>query len=533
MFCANRLTTAEIYDKICDQRNIENPDEFFNPPEEWILNPWELKNMDKAVKLTLDHEDDVIGILWDTDADGITSGTEVTQQLLAMNYSVKTFINSGKAHGVLQGDRLDNILSSGIKLLIIPDSLDSSIDGYKTIHDAGIDILILDHHDVEIDYPEDILTLVSSNVDYPNPQLSGAGVALKFCMALDKTIGENYSDNLYDLAAIGILADVSDVYQSKENRAIIHKGLNNLHNPAVKKILGSYEFNAKSVLFSVAPLVNACVRTNSTNLAMDFFLETENKHLLSMKKQVQAQKEVQDEEKNRLLDTVRQQLDQQTELSFGYAIIDTELGVSGLIGNTVLDEYHKPVFILNDTGEDVFIGSMRSVKYKNFKDIVNSTGLISCKGHMESAGIELPKKNLDEFVKKLDFILKNTEPDCECSSPAEYDFEIDVSEVDRDLANMLEQINRITGNGFKSVAVKVKNITGYEVGSFKDGKHLTLSVQGTNIMVIDWNTKESFDDWELHAMCDDPFDVVCEIEHGYFGRNFTIKLIVKEFCWER
>ena len=532
MFCANNLTTSEIYENICKQRGINRPDDFYSPSEDWILSPYKLKNMKMAVKVTERHRNDYVGVFFDTDADGICSGTEVTQELKELGYKVKTFINSGKAHGLLQGDQLKTIKASGIKLLIIPDSLDGTIDGYKELHDAGIDIILLDHHDVRTDYPDDIVTLVTSNVEYDNPDLSGAGVALKYCIALDELYNTHYSDDLYDLAAIGILADVSDVYSSMENRAIIYKGLNNLKNPAVKKILGSYEFNAKSVLFSIAPAVNACVRTNATQLARDFFLETENKKLLAMRKEIEGQKALQDQEKERLLESVRQQLDTQKESDFGYAIIKTNLGVSGLIGNTVLDEYNKPIFIFNDTGSDVFIGSMRSVKYGNFVDIANSTGLISCKGHGEASGVEIYKSNLDEFVKKLTEILKNTPAVDEGVIADQYDLEIDVDYIDRDFSDIMSKINRITGNGFKPVTVKVNNITGYTVGSFKDGKHLTLSVDNTNVMVIDWNTSEDFDEWDLHSMCDDPFSVLCEVEHGYFGRQFTIKLIVKKFIWE-
>ena len=261
-------------------------------------------------------------------------------------------------------------------------------------------------------------------------------------------------------------------------------------------------------------------------------METENKKLLAMRKEIEAQKVIQDEEKKALLDIVREQLDSQTELDFGYAIINTKLGVSGLIGNTVLDEYNKPIFIFNDTGSDVFIGSMRSVKYGNFSDIANSTGLISCKGHGEAAGVIIRKSDLNEFVKKLTEILKNTPVIDDGASVDQYDFEIDVDYIDRDFSDLMCRINRITGNGFKPVTVKVNNLTGYEVGSFKDGKHLTLSLTNTNVMVIDWNTTEDFDEWEFHAIADDKFSVLCEVEQGYFGKKFTIKLIVKKFIWE-
>ena len=131
MFCANDLTAKEICDKICEQRGINNPYEFFYPAGSWILDPLELKNMDKAIAKTMAHKDDNIGVFFDTDADGICSGTEVTEELRALGFKVQTFINSGKAHGLLQGDQLNTIKKSGIKLLINPDSLDSTTDSNK------------------------------------------------------------------------------------------------------------------------------------------------------------------------------------------------------------------------------------------------------------------------------------------------------------------------------------------------------------------------------------------------------------------
>lgn len=274
MFDARGRSVTAIINHICIDRGINNLSEFVYPGEEWILNPYDLKNMDKAVECFDKHiqNKSAIGILFDTDADGLTSGTEMTNYLSDMGITAKTYINSGKKHGLYLGDQMDEILNSGIKLLIIVDSLDKCTDGYEMLNDNGIDIIILDHHDVEINYDK-YATLVSSQVQYGNSALSGAGVTLKFLMALDEKYNTDYADKYFDLAAIGILADVSDVYESMENRAIINKGLNSLQNPAVKKILGSYEFNSKSVLFSIAPMVNACVRTNDNELAKDFSLK--------------------------------------------------------------------------------------------------------------------------------------------------------------------------------------------------------------------------------------------------------------------
>lgn len=522
-------SVKEIIKCICKDRGINNIGEFVNPSEEWILNPYDLKNMDKAVEVFHKNLHSKIGVLFDTDADGLTSGTEITNYLLDVGIHAETFINSGKKHGLYLGDQIVKILNYNIDLLIIVDSLDKDVEGYKTLKENGIDIIVLDHHDIERDYSE-YITLVSSQNDYENPALSGAGVTLKFLMALDEKYDTHYADKYFDLAAIGILADVSDVYESMENRAIINKGLNSLQNPAVKKILGSYDFNSKAVLFSIAPMVNACVRTNQTKLAKDYFLETDNKKLLSYKKTIEACREEQNKEKERLLDSCREQMNKQTG-KCRYAYINTELGVSGLLGNTLVEEYQMPVFIFNIGEDDEVIGSMRCVGYNSFKSKCNSLGIAEVVGHESAAGVVIHKGDIERFIVEVNKLLENEEYVVE-SNTEEADYIINHTDITKELVENVGKINRISGKGFQPVTFKVEGITDYTVSKFKDGKHLVLYVDNTYLMVVDWNTKfeydgETFPEWDDHAVMNDEVSVIGELETGFIGREFKVKIIAK------
>lgn len=537
MFDARGKSVTSIINRICVDRGINNLSEFVNPGEEWILNPYDLKNMDKAVECLDKHiqNKSAIGVLFDTDADGLTAGTEMTNYLADMKISAKTFINSGKKHGLYLGDQMNEILNSGIKLLIIVDSLDKCTDGYEILKENNIDIIILDHHDVEMFSNYDSYAiLVSSQIQYGNTALSGAGVTLKFLMALDEKYDTDYADKYFDLAAIGILADVSDVYESMENRAIINKGLNSLQNPAVKKILGSYEFNSKSVLFSIAPMVNACVRTNDNELVKNFFLENNNKILLSLKKSIELCKEEQNKEKEKLIESCREQMNKQSG-KVKYAFIDSNYGVTGLLGNTLLDEYNCPVFIFNKANSDTntIIGSMRSVGYENFKTLCNSVGLAELSGHEYASGIVIDKDDINVFIDVINENLKDKEFIPE-NDTEEADFLINYTDITKELVENIGKINRISGKGFQPITFKVEGITDYTVSKFKDGKHLVLYVDNTNLMVIDWNTgfeydseAETFPEWEDHAAINDEISVVGELESGFMGRQFRLKIISK------
>ena len=351
----------EIIDTILENRRIKDVEHFLNPRKEDLLPLDSLMKIDEARKIVEQGFDNnkTFGVFFDVDLDGVSSGTIMTRYLQKYTDKVFTYINTGKAHGLIGQDlkRFDEV-----DILIIVDSLDKDTSQYEVLYRKGKQIIVLDHHSIDsnIDY-DSYVTLVSSQRKYDNPNLSGAGVVWKFCKYLDEYFLNDYADEYVDLAACGILADVCSVSEeNKENRYIVNEGLKNLKNPAIKKIIGSYEFNSKAILFNVAPLINACCRIGRNNIAMQLFLSDDNKEVLSLKKQLEECKEIQAQELENILPSVYEDFDKQRDAKVLYSIINTEYGISGVIGNKCLEIYNKPMFILKDCG-DQYRGSMRSV----------------------------------------------------------------------------------------------------------------------------------------------------------------------------
>lgn len=124
----------------------------------------------------------------------------------------------------------------GVDIIIIVDSLNNDPSIYKKITDSGILLIVMDHHipSQELLNSNVPFVLVSSAVNYPNNQLSGAGVVLKCCLYCDEMNLTDYADDLWWYGAVGIVADVCSLAEP-ENRYIVSKGLNQYQNPIVKK----------------------------------------------------------------------------------------------------------------------------------------------------------------------------------------------------------------------------------------------------------------------------------------------------------
>ena len=517
----------EIIDAILTKRNIHDKKHFLNPIENDLLPLDNLKNINVARDIVLDGIKNQYNFIvhYDVDSDGISAGTIMEKYLNNFTKNVKGYINNGKMHGLLNQD-LQKYKETDI--LIVVDSLDKNILAYKEIAESGVQIIVLDHHKVnfKVNYNK-YVTLVSSQQEYKNPALSGAGVVWKFCKYIDKYFDTNYSDSLIDLAACGLVGDMSDMSeQSMENRYIVHMGLNNLQNLAIKKIIGSFPFNSTSISYSICPLINAANRTNNNEIARKTFLAEDNKEVLNYLKQLKKCKKAQNEEIDRLLDGIIIQADKQINNKIIYVFTDTKLNINGLIGNKLLEKYQRPLLILKKdirNNEIYFKGSARAIGVNDFITMCKQTNLCEANGHELAFGIEIKESDFNDFINNLESQLKNIE----FKNEKIIDIEIDLSDLTRSLVNKVKVLDRISGEGFKPILVKIAEINDYEVSDMSGGKHLVLNPNDFT-QLIKWNFSGDWNEIEDASLLNQSITVVGNLDSGWLGRKFSLKLIIND-----
>ena len=216
---------AEIIDAILESRGIEDVASFLKPSIEDMIPFDEMNGLARAYQIIDDAilMGDKFLVLADVDADGCCSNAIITKYLRKCGADVKCIINDGKEHGA---ESLDLSLLADIDVMIIVDSLNNDPEVYKKILDTDTRLIVFDHHlpeqrlfDANLDF-----VLVTSAQDYPNEALSGAGVCLKYALYADEMNLTDYANDLWVYAAIGIIADMSDM-SAPENRYIAIKSI--------------------------------------------------------------------------------------------------------------------------------------------------------------------------------------------------------------------------------------------------------------------------------------------------------------------
>jgi len=444
---------GKIVPIILENRKIQDVDLFFNPNDKDNTDILSCYCSKACLKVFLSHISFLskFAILIDSDTDGYTSSAilfnyikKISKDKIDINY----ILHNRKEHG-LTDEIMNKIYEFNPDILIIPDAGSNDIENLKKLIYSGIDVIVIDHHEIVDEnnlFPELLIinNQISKNKDI-NKNLTGAGLSLKFCQACDKYLQTNYAEDFYDLAALGQIADGSDISEN-EVRNIVFKGLNNIKNGFIKTVLKDYFPNKEKIVpfnlsFSIIPLINSVARIGELEDKKELFRALVENEDFCLKIYTTVIKKKKNKVTNKfdkisvnlnfyeyVLDICKKDKLKQAPLSkaisdnedlfdnnYGIAIgiIDDSLdknsgAVMGLAANKMLDKFRKPILILHEN-KDYYMGSARGYEkvLKDFKSWCIKTNLVKyAQGHSNAFGICIKKENLEKF-KELSNELKN------------------------------------------------------------------------------------------------------------------------------
>lgn len=207
-----------------EANGIDDVESYLHPHVGCFDSCWGYPNMLEAVELLeiAIKEKWKIGILQDSDLDGVVSAAIAYDFLRMQGVAPTVFFHVGKQHGLRPSKEeniIEQVLEENIQLLWIPDASSGDIEPCKQLKEAGVEIVITDHHLAD-DNP--YATVVNCHLgEGLNFNLTGAGVTEKLVDAYCKK--HNFSTPDYsDLVSLSLVGDVSDL-TSLENRAYIAK----------------------------------------------------------------------------------------------------------------------------------------------------------------------------------------------------------------------------------------------------------------------------------------------------------------------
>ena len=463
--------------------------------------PYDMKDMKKAVE-RINHaiaKGEPIAVYGDFDADGVTAAALMMQVLTALGAKAIVYfpdrINEGYG---LHTPALQDLAKQGAKVVITVDCGIRSVDEVGDARQAGLDMIITDHHSIGPEMPP-ALAVINPKQEgcQGNEDLAGVGVAFMLAKALLlhrwRTDRAGYPDlrqsDLLDLVAIGTVADVVPLDKSL-NRRLVRHGLNTINEMrrqginALVQVAGLKpdQIKAVNIGFGLGPRINAAGRLRHARIAYDLLAAT------SIDEAKAYAQTLDDAQKLHQINRERQKLTHQTEIAIREQIKDAEnlllifvgdkdfrRGIVGLAASRLVEEYYRPAIVFQ-RGDKQSHASCRSIPEFHITRALDQCAklLVRHGGHAMAAGFTVDNRNLDELHERLTQIAaakfdgKNLQP------TLRIDQELALDDLSTDLARDVQALEP-TGQENPAAIFMSRGLKALDCRTVgKDGKHLKL-----------------------------------------------------------
>lgn len=429
-------------------------------------------NIEQGIELLLSHLDSnsKIEIIGDSDVDGMTSLAILYNYIkeLYPKSNLNILIHTGKQHGLSE----DINISNDTKLVILPDSSSNDYVQHKKLKDKGIDVLILDHHEVDKGYSQYAIVInnqLSSNVK--NKNLCGAGVTYKFIKAMDDYLFEDKSGKYLDLVALGNVADMMDL-NSKETRYFVYEGIKNINNTFLQALMEVNKFdldgkyNIDKIGWVIAPKLNGTIRSGTQQEKLNMFkafTSNDYNECLEVAKMCKNVKTRQDNAVKSAMNNILKTFAVEDEDRCIILEVGNKLNQShtGLVAQKLMDKYKLPV-LLYRIKDNIASGSGRGIESITVdfrEDLLNSNFMNMCQGHASAFGFSIDADNIPKLKSYLNELYKNQE----VANSKEYqvDFILTEDDVDSYIIDQLSTLENEWGNGIDAPLLAFENIQLY------------------------------------------------------------------------
>ncbi|OGN22064.1 MAG: single-stranded-DNA-specific exonuclease RecJ [Candidatus Yanofskybacteria bacterium RIFCSPLOWO2_01_FULL_41_34] len=503
----------ELLETLLKSRAIstEEQHDFLSPNYEKLHDPLLLPDMERArdrIIGTIKNGEHIV-IFSDYDADGIPGAVILSDFFSRIKYeNISFYIPHRHDEGFgLNLEAIGECAERGAKLIITVDCGISDAKEVVLANENGIDVIITDHHEEGKVLPEAfaIVNPKRKGSGYPFQELCGSAVVFKLIQAI--LAKESFGIKLgmekwsLDMVAIATLSDMVPLIG--ENRILARFGLDVLRKsprPGLAALFKKLNINQSTIseddiTFMITPRINAASRMG---LPMDAF------RLLSTNDPVEAEKlaahleKINNERKGVVASMVKDaksHLEKREKIGEVIVIGNPEWrpALVGLVANSLVEEYCRPVFVWGRDGDGVLKGSCRSYNGYDLYLLMNAVtdAFIEFGGHAGAGGFSITLEQLSTLEEKLSEVLPQLGNLVSKLEETE-SLPISISDISENLWNTVSQFAPF-GMGNEKPIFKIPNAPIKSIRQFgKANEHMEL-ILTPNIKAISFfSTPESY-----------------------------------------
>jgi single-stranded-DNA-specific exonuclease len=429
---AQDLELPEIVGRALAARGVEpETAEAFLAPRlrDGLPDPRALKDMDRAVARIVRalEAGEGIAVFGDYDVDGATSAALLARFLGAAGAAPRIYIPDRLAEGYgPNAPALRRLRAEGAALAITVDCGISAFAALEAAAEAGLDVVVVDHHVAEARLPPAVAIVNPSRLDETGAhrQLAAVGVAFLLVVAVNRALraggwyrksGPEEPDlrRWLDLVALGTVCDV--VPLTGLNRVFVAQGLKvmarrgNRGLAALADVAGvDRPPEAWHLGFQLGPRINAGGRVGQADLGARLLTTEDPAEAAALAERLDAFNRERRAIEQAVLDQALAQIEGISAGAGGLVLAAGEgwhPGVVGIVASRLKDRTNLPALVVA-LDEGVGKGSARSVPGVDLgREILAARQaglLIDGGGHPMAAGLTVAEAGLEDLRRFLD-----------------------------------------------------------------------------------------------------------------------------------
>lgn len=371
---------------------------------------------------------ETVTIFGDYDVDGATSAALLIRLIRALGHDAQYYIPDRLLEGYgPSGEALVRLAEQGSSLIVTVDCGAMAHDALRMAHDAGVDVIVVDHHKCAPEIPQCAALVNPNRLDEADEaaahgHLAAVGVAFLVAIALVRTLRvAGYFETreepdlmaLLDLVALGTVADVAALQGL--NRAFVLQGLKVMarrESIGMAALIDASRINraprSSDLGFALGPRINAGGRVGESTLGVRLLTTQDPAEAAGIAAQLSAL----NEERRAIEAFVQEAAEAQVDAQHNRSVLllsgrGWHPGVIGIVAGRIKEKTGKPTLVValdDDNGQGK--GSGRSISGVDLGAAIIAAQaqglLIAGGGHAMAAGLTVASDRLAALADWLD-----------------------------------------------------------------------------------------------------------------------------------
>ncbi len=388
---------------------------YLDPSLRDLADPADMADMPTAVARIMRALDagEAITVYGDYDVDGTCAAAVLVEFLRDVGGQAHYYIPCRRAEGYGLNAAAITALAPSTKLLIAADCGITAHPEVALARALGMDVIIVDHHQVPETLPEAVAALNPQRKDcaYPFKGMCAAGVAFLLVVALRRACreagrfrGRPEPDvrSLLDLVAVATVADM--VPMQHTNRILVAAGLRRMAQAARPGLAALCEVSnlrpdqvtATDCGFRLGPRINARGRMDDATLAVDMLLTRDPAHAKALAEVLDAANAERRAVEKATVDAAVAQVEAHSWQDDAALVVHDPSwhpGVLGLVATRLSGRYGRAALVIGEGGK----GSGRTCEGLNLHAALSTIATLMLRfgGHVAAAGVTVAPERVD------------------------------------------------------------------------------------------------------------------------------------------